>query len=173
MEALATTTGLLPEQVWSLPDLPEAHMSLGRPTGGATPLVWAHGEYLKLARSISDGHVFDLIPDVAERYRQPRKATTIEVWTFRRQSAAVQAGGTLRIQADAPFRLRWTGNDWQQIAETASKTIDLGISFVDLVVPVGQQAPIRFTFFWEGPGKWEGRDFLVDVMQHGSSTSSS
>ena len=164
MEALATTTGLLPEQVWSLPDLPEAHMWLGRPTGGATPLVWAHGEYLKLARSISDGHVFDLIPDVAERYRGPRKAKSIQVWTFRRQSAGVGPGGTLRIQADAPFRLRWTGNDWRQIEETTSNTIGLGISFVDLVVPAEQKAPMRFTFFWEEPGRWEGRDFLVQVI---------
>ena len=169
MEALATTTGLLPEQVWSRPDLPEAYMFFGRPTGGAMPLVWAHGEYLKLARSIADGHVFDLIPDVAERYRRPRSAIPIEIWTFRRQSTSVTPGGTLRIQANASFRLRWTRNDWRQVEETAAKTIGLGISFVDLVVPAGQQAPIRFTFVWEESGKWEGRDFLVEVVQRRAS----
>ena len=40
MEGFATSTQLLPEQVWALPDLPQAHMGLGRPTGGAMPLVW-------------------------------------------------------------------------------------------------------------------------------------
>ena len=33
MEAFATSTGLLPEQVWALPSLPQAHMTFGRATG--------------------------------------------------------------------------------------------------------------------------------------------
>src|SRR5581483_4846187 len=33
MEGFASSTKLLPEQVWALPDQPQAHMYLGRPTG--------------------------------------------------------------------------------------------------------------------------------------------
>ena len=73
MERFATSTKLLPEQVWALPDLPKAHMGFGRPTGGAMPLAWAHAEYIKLVRSAADGQVFDLIPEVADRYRNRRE----------------------------------------------------------------------------------------------------
>ena len=65
MEAFATSTGLLPEQVWDTFDLPESHMYLGKPTGAAMPLMWSHAEYIKLLRSATDGKVFDVIPEVA------------------------------------------------------------------------------------------------------------
>jgi glucoamylase len=68
LEKFAGPTGLLSEQVWDAPDLPEEHMKTGFPTGAATPLCWAHAEYIKLLRSIRDGQVFDVIPPVAARY---------------------------------------------------------------------------------------------------------
>ncbi|MGH7917373.1 MAG: glycoside hydrolase family 15 protein, partial [Candidatus Binataceae bacterium] len=73
IERFATATRLLPEQVWDQPDLPGSLMYLGRPTGSAMPLMWAHAEYIKLLRSAADGELFDLIPEVAERYRNGRK----------------------------------------------------------------------------------------------------
>jgi glucoamylase len=165
MEALATETRLLPEQVWSLPDLPRAHMRFGKPTGGATPLVWAHGEYLKLCRSVADGRVFDLLPEVAARYLGKRSAGVqlAEVWTFRRQPVLVAPGGTLRILAAAPFRLRWSLDEWGHTQESAATVSGVGVSFVDLALPAGQQAPVRFTFFWDESKTWEGRDFAICV----------
>ena len=62
MEKFASSTGLLSEQVWDKQDIKELHLFLGRPTGAAMPLAWAHSEYIKLLRSASDGKVFDLIP---------------------------------------------------------------------------------------------------------------
>jgi glucoamylase len=53
MERMATPSSMLPEQVWN------AGPNAGKPTGAATPLGWAHGEYLKLLRSRRDGAVFD------------------------------------------------------------------------------------------------------------------
>lgn len=163
MERFATATGLLPEQVWDEPDRPEAHMHFGRPTGGATPLAWAHAEYLKLVRSTADGEVFDLIPEVAGRYGTPRANPPREIWTFHRQVAAVPAGGTLRLQACASFRLRWTADEWDSARDAASAPTGLGVEYVDLPAPPGQRAPFRFTFFWTRAGRWEGRDFRVDV----------
>lgn len=43
------------------------------------PLMWAHAEYVKLLRSVSDGQVFDLIPVVAERYLKKRGRKNLEV----------------------------------------------------------------------------------------------
>ena len=60
MEAFANASGFISEQVWDAEDLPERGLFMGRPTGSAMPLVWAHAEYLKLRRSLRDGRVFDM-----------------------------------------------------------------------------------------------------------------
>jgi glucoamylase len=172
MEGFATSTRLLPEQVWALPDQPKAHMVFGRPTGGAMPLLWAHGEYLKLVRSAADGQVFDLISEVVDRYRKRRKAQPPEVWKFNRRVRSVRVGETLRIQAAAPFRLRWTCDEWKQTHDTDSKSIGTGHEYVDIPV-LPQRAPIRFTFFWTAVGRWEGRDFQVDIDARASGEFSS
>jgi hypothetical protein len=76
---------------------------------------------------------------------------------------AIAAGVALRIQAATSFQLRWTADEWQHAQDTRSTTTGLGAEFVDIPVPRGQRAPIRFTFFWIVSGNWEGRDFQVTV----------
>jgi glucoamylase len=164
---------LLPEQVWALPDMPKAHMSFGRPTGGAMPLVWAHAEYIQLVRSAADGQVFGLIAEVADRYRNRRAVPPLEIWKFNRQVRSLPAGGTLRIQAASSFRLHWTCDEWKQVHDTDSMPIWTGHEYVDIRVPAGQHAPIRFTFFWTTVGRWEGRDFQVGVDMGGREGSGS
>ncbi|HTL32020.1 MAG TPA: glycoside hydrolase family 15 protein [Kofleriaceae bacterium] len=70
MERFASETGMIPEQVWDAPDLPSHGLFLGRPTGSAAPLGWAHAEYVKLCRSLEDRAVFDM-PTV-QICREPR-----------------------------------------------------------------------------------------------------
>lgn len=164
LERFATPTGLLPEQVWSLPDRPDHFMTFARPTGSAMPLLWAHAEYIKLLRSAKDGTVFDLIPAVAERYRQPSARRLLEVWKFNHQVKALAAGGTLRIQAGAPFRLRWTSDEWRHVQDTPSTPTAVGRHFVDIDVPQSQRVPIRFTFFWIAAERWEEKDYEVEVL---------
>jgi glucoamylase len=166
MEGFATSIRLLPEQIWSDPDRPEAHMYFGRPTGGPMPLVWAHAEYIKLLRSAANGQAFDFIPTLADRYQRPRKTTPLEVWKFNRQARAVSPGGTLRVQAAAPFLLHWTENEWGQVHDTRSTPAGVdSIEFVDVRVPPEQRAPVRFSFFWARTGRWEGRDSQVGIEQ--------
>ena len=156
--------GLIPEQIWDAPDLPSRHLRLAGPTGAALPLLWAHSEYLKLQRSAADGKVFDLVEPVFGRYaggaaeRQP-----IEVWKFNRPVPRVAAGGRLRIQADAPFLLRWTEDEWQHATDTRSVATAIGVAFVDLH-PSMHPAPIRFTFLWLDDNRWEGQDYTVAVQ---------
>ena len=127
------------------------------------PLVWAHSEYLTLARSISDGQVFDFMPHVAERYATSTKRDCLEFWKLNRHSPGVEAGKTLRVQAPAPFRLRWTSDDWKTVHDSDATATQLGIHFVDLATSGQQRAPLRFTFFWTGENRWEGRDYEVRV----------
>jgi glucoamylase len=166
IEGFASATGLLPEQVWDEKDKPNAHMLLGRPTGSAMPLMWAHAEYVKLLRSVSDGRVFDLIPEVAERYLGDRKACQLfEIWKPNRRVRFVKKGYTLRIQAPASFHLHWTGDEWGTVKDTPSSATTLGIDFVDIPIIARQRAPIRFTFFWIESNSWEGRDYIVEIKE--------
>lgn len=167
MEGFASSTGLLPEQVWDEPDRPEVHMSLGRPTGSAMPLMWAHAEYIKLLRSVYDGQLFDLIPEVAHRYlSNKRSCKPLEIWKQpNRHVRSVKQGWTLRIQAPAPFRLTWSRDEWQTVENTPSVLTALGIAFVDIPIYPAQQAPIRFAIFWTEKDRWEGRDHEVVVRE--------
>ncbi|MGH7466493.1 MAG: glycoside hydrolase family 15 protein [Longimicrobiales bacterium] len=163
MEGFATAAGLLPEQVWDAPDLPQARMCLGGPTGSATPLIWAHAEYVKLLWSVHNGQVFDRIPAVVERYQSVRCEPPIEVWTFHRRVRSIRPGSILRVQARAPFRLHWTAGEWAAAVDSASTGTAVKIDFVDIPIACEQTAPIRFTFFWPAAERWEGRDFEVTV----------
>jgi glucoamylase len=164
MEGFSSATGLLPEQVWDELDRPDVYMLSGRPTGSAMPLMWAHAEYIKLLRSVADGRVFDLIPEVAERYLSGRNTHhRFEVWKHNRQVRRIRNGYTLRVQVDAPFRLHWTNDEWHTVQDTQSAGTALGIEFVDIPILPEQRAPIRFTFCWTSKGTWEGRDYMVDV----------
>ena len=60
--------GLLPEQIWNAADLPNRGLINGGPTGSATPLVWAHAEFITLLRSLQDNAVFDCPSQVRRRY---------------------------------------------------------------------------------------------------------
>jgi len=165
MEGFASRGGMLPEQVWDEPDRPELGLYLGRPAGSAMPLMWAHAEYIKLLRSTADGQVFDLIPIVADRYRAGRGRKDLQVWKPNRQVRQAAPGQVLRVQAPAPFRLRWTVDEWQSFQDTDSRPSGLGIYFVDIPVARGQSAPVRFTFFWTDGQRWEGRDYEVRVRK--------
>ncbi len=165
MEVFASKGGMLPEQVWDEPDRPEWGMYLGRPTGSAMPLMWAHAEYIKLLRSVHDGSVFDRIPDVADRYLKGKGRKDLEAWKFNRRVRTVMAGKTLRVQAPAPFLLHWTLSEWKTVRDTEAASTAVGIHYVDIHIPKRQKAPVRFTFYWPIGDRWEGRDFSVDIQE--------
>ena len=140
-------------------------MFLGRPTGSARPLMWAHAEYIKLLRSAADGKVFDLVPEVADRYLSGKRAhAPVEIWKHCRQVSTVRQGFLLRIQADSPFRLRWTRNEWESIQDSPSTSTVLGIHYVDIPDLPQPDGRIRFTFFRTDEERWEGKDFEVAVL---------
>jgi len=163
MENFATPTRLLPEQIWDQGDIPKALLRYSKPTGAAMPLMWAHAEYIKLLRSTADGQVFDLIPEVADRYLKPRQRTPIEVWKFNRQVPAIAAGATLRIQASQRFVLHWGRGEWDNPTDTLAEETALGLTYVDIATVAGDRGPIRFTFRWLDDNRWEGRDYAVVV----------
>ncbi|MDP2530571.1 MAG: glycoside hydrolase family 15 protein [Candidatus Palauibacterales bacterium] len=164
LEGFASTTGLLPEQVWDDDDLPGAFLYRGCPTGSAMPLMWAHGEYVKLLRSAADGEVFDVIPAVRDRYVERRDCRPLEVWKFNRQPRTIPAGWELRVVAAGPFRLRWSDDGWATVRDTDATATALGLHYVDLPGRRADGAPLTFTFHWTEVDRWEGRDFEVEVV---------
>ncbi len=164
MEAFASHTGLIPEQVWDSRDMSDLHLYLGKPTSAAVPLVWAHAEYIKLLRSVRDGRIFDLIPPVADRYLSlNRHFHPREIWKPIRQPRSIPAGRPLRVQAASPFCLRWTDDEWAGIHDTDSIPTSLGINYIDIPTSASSASPIKFTFFWTTSGKWEEQDYVVDL----------
>jgi glucoamylase len=127
------------------------------------PLVWAHAEYVTLLRSIADGQVFDYLPAVAERYQKRHGLARLEIWKPNRHARSIKPGWTLRVQGPTDFVLHWTDDAWQRAVDTRATTTALGIYFVDIPISAGQRAPIRFTFYWPGDNRWEGRDYAVCI----------
>jgi glucoamylase len=164
MEKLASAAGLLPEQSWDSPDMPDVYMHCGRPTGSAMPLMWAHAEYIKLLRSVRDGKVSDLIPHVAKRYLGGAKHCRFEIWKPMRQVRSVRRGYGLRIQRPGGFRLHWSNDEWRTVRDTDSVNTRLGVEYVDIPIGAEQQGTIRFTFFRAVENSWEGRDYAVSVV---------
>ncbi|MGA8664419.1 MAG: glycoside hydrolase family 15 protein [Thermoplasmata archaeon] len=162
LEQVATSTGLLPEQVWDEADRPDLHLFFGKPTESATPLVWAHAEYVKLLRSMAEGHPFDQVPEVAERYRGTRTPRRrLEVWKFNRRPVTVRPDTALRVQANQPFRLRASNDDWATEQDFDSTETTLGLHYFDLesLGHVGRRW--TFTFFWPLAERWEGTNYEV------------
>ncbi|HTW90033.1 MAG TPA: glycoside hydrolase family 15 protein [Candidatus Binataceae bacterium] len=164
LERFAISTRLLPEQIWDLPDLDSELLYYGKPTGSAMPLMWAHAEYIKLVRSVADDHVFDLIPEVVDRFQKDRPRPRLEIWKPNRRVRSIPSGTLLRIQAPNPFVLHWCKGDWANANDSRSIPTSVGIEYVDIDVAAGERAPVNFTFYWPERARWEGRDYAVAIV---------
>jgi glucoamylase len=164
MESFASPGGLLPEQVWDGPDLPDAELFRGKPSGSAMPLVWAHAEYLKLIRSLSDGRVFDLPPQTVERYCNGSVKPAYHPWRFNQKSRRLPRGRILRLETMTPAVVRWSVDWWATSEDTPARNTGLGVYLVDLPtarLEAGRE--VAFTFYWVEAQRWEGVNFRVTV----------
>ena len=124
---------MIPEQVWDTDDIPERGLFLGRPSGSAMPLAWAHAEYLKLRRSLRDGRVFDTpaadgpaLPGGARSSPTSRSGGST---TGGRRSPP---GEVLRVEVLAPAVVRWSADGWATTREVATRDTGLGVHVADL-----------------------------------------
>lgn len=104
-----------------------------------------------------------MIPAVADRYQHRRDCMTLEIWKPNRRIRTIRPGVTLRIQAPASFRLRWSRDEWKTTQETPATATALNIHYVDIPVAKGQSGSIRFTFFWTDEDRWDGKDCAVEI----------
>ncbi|MBN9000191.1 MAG: glucan 1,4-alpha-glucosidase, partial [Rhizobiales bacterium] len=164
LEESASSGGLLPEQVWDQPDIPERELFHGRPSGSAMPLVWAHSEHIKLLRSLRDNAVFDMPAPTVERYLKQGVTSVVRSWRFSEKVRTLPQGKALRIELQAPALVHWSQDDWQTTRDSRTLANDFGIHVVDLpVTDAAVGTMVRFTFYWTDAGHWEGADFAVEI----------
>lgn len=165
MQAFAGESQLLPEQVWDAPDVPDRELVAGGATGSARPLVWAHAEYVKLIRSLHDGHVFDQPPQTVERYvRTGPPPWRFAVWRFNNKIRSVPAGRILRVETLAPAVIHAGADGWQRVRDVEAIDTGLGVWVADLdPAAFGGAGVVNLTFFWPEAARWEGVDFQVLV----------
>lgn len=166
MASFANEAGLLPEQVWDTADIPARGLYLGKPSGSAMPLVWAHAEYVKLRRSLHDGRVFDMPPQPVGRYVRKHTVSPHHPWRFNLKSRSLPAGKTLRVEVLAPAVVRWSADGWQTTHDTPTRDTGWGVHLVDLpTTALAEGTTIVFTFRWTQDDRWEGKNFEVRVIR--------
>ncbi|MEP7216054.1 MAG: glucan 1,4-alpha-glucosidase [Anaerolineaceae bacterium] len=167
LETMARQTndgGLIPEQVWDAPDIPERELFNGKPAGSAMPLAWAHAEYLKLARSLKDGSVFDTPPQAVQRYVVEQVGSNLASWRFNNKCRTAPQDSRLRIETLASATVVWTFDNWTTQASTESRDTGLGVHVADLPTEtLDMGRAVEFTFRWHETDTWEGMNFSVIV----------
>ncbi len=164
METIAGESGLLPEQIWDSADIAERELFLGRASGSAMPLVWAHAEYLKLCRSLFDREVFDRPPQTVQRYLDRQTTSNLITWRFNNKLRDMPAGRTLRVETLASGIVRWSVDGWRSVQDTETRDTTLGVHVADLGTEhLCHGDRVELTFYWLDEQRWEGVDFFVDV----------
>jgi len=164
LEAFANEGGMIPEQIWDSPDIPEQGLFLGKPSGSAMPLVWAHAEYVKLRRSLQELRIFDMPPQTAKRYITEKTGAPYAIWSFNHRCRSLPAGRNLRLQVALSAVVHWSMDGWHTVYDNGTRDTGLGVHVFDLPtdkLPSGGM--VLFTFYWHETGQWEGEDFVVMV----------
>ena len=163
-EASASPGGLLPEQIWDSEDIPQRELFLGRPSGSAMPLVWAHAEHIKLLRSLRDGVVFDMPPQTHERYVKNKPNSAPIVWRTTSKISRMAVGRTLRYESREPASVHWSSDNWSTTTDGVCNATGLGTFIYDFPTRLLVAGDIVcFTILWTQQDRWEGTDFAVIV----------
>lgn len=165
LESMARMTspgGMIPEQVWDTEPIPERNLFPGKPSGSAMPLVWAHGEYLKLYTARAGKRPIELLKAVEDRYAAATPAAATWFWREQAPVFGLPAGRALVIEADEPFTLHAGVDGWQAVDEHDSQPLGLGRHGVRLEPGrLTGHTSLEFTRRFESG--WEGRDWRVEL----------
>ena len=164
IEAQTSSGGLIPEQVWDGPPIPERELETGQPSGSAMPLVWAHAEYVKLLRSLADGAVFDLPPHTVRRYLKEKRQARCRPWREDAPIARIPSGRVLRLDFVQATIVLFTHDGWRSQTEITTKDAGFGL-FTAEIATDGVKAGESVVFTWrdQTTGAWRGRNFEVAI----------
>jgi glucoamylase len=165
MAAMSSSLGLLPEQVWDAADIEARGLRLGRPSGSAMPLLWAHAEFVKLCYSRAAGTPVDRPLRTAARYSGGRCEVAYDIWGASYRPRRLRAGHSLVLTLKAPAVVRWGVDGWRGPQDVDAVDTGLGVWSAELPLETlksGQS--VQFTFRWLESGAWEGADYALDIV---------
>jgi glucoamylase len=170
MQRMASTGGMLPEQVWDTAPIPSRGLALGRPTGGAMPLAWAHAEYIKLVISRALKRPVDRPACIWKRYRGQRPPLTRVMWCEHAPATELPAGCalTLALRAAGAFRVSIDGQDAREQSTTPNS---LGLHVCELdtrQLRAGQALAVTFRHAAAGDWSAPARPVRVTAAKSGA-----
>lgn len=164
MAAMAGVAGLIPEQVWDSAAIPERNLELGRPSGSAMPLVWAHSEFIKLCYSRTLGYPVDRPVATWQRYQGKRPEIAHDIWGPRYRPRHIKQGNQFTIALRAQALVHWGINGWKDARDNETRDTGLGVWVTELpVTGLNAGESIQFTFYWHDNATWEGHEYEVLV----------
>ncbi|WMS41927.1 glycoside hydrolase family 15 protein [Acuticoccus sp. MNP-M23] len=161
MMGTASAGGLMPEQVWDAPPIPQRGLVAGRPSGSAMPLVWAHAEFLKLVATEQSGRPVELLAAVEARYAGA-DAPAANAWRWRADVPIdrLPPGRAVIWQDVRPFTLHFGFDGWTNVSDREAVAGPFGLFTVTL--DAGEFAGQRTIEFTRRiVNEWEGRDWTV------------
>jgi glucoamylase len=162
LEGFAGPGLMLPEQVWDAADIPAKGLYFGKATGSASPLGWAHAEYLELLVTIALGGFPDIVLPARRRYTEGAGHEPAFVWTHRHQITRMAPGRRLRVQLPRPGSIHYSFDDWKTFAEVEAIDTTLGVWVAE--VPSNKLAA-GSTFSWTAHYMtgWEGKNYTLTI----------
>jgi glucoamylase len=162
LEGFAGQGLMLPEQVWDQPDIPARGLQLGRPNGSATPLGWAHAEYLELLVTIALAGFPDIVMPARRRYTEGPAQEAAFVWSHKHQITRIAAGRRLRVQLPRPGAVHYTFDEWQTFEEVEATDTTLGVWVAE--IPCNRlSSGTEFAWTAHYVTGWEGKNFTLTV----------
>lgn len=162
LEGFAGQGLMLPEQLWDAADIPGRGLQLGRPTGSATPLGWAHAEYLELLVTIALAGFPDIVLPARRRYTEGAAHEPAFVWSHNHQITRLAAGRRLRVQLPRPGSVHYTFDQWKTVGEVEATETTLGVWVAE--IPANKLARgSEFSWTAHYATGWEGKNFDLTV----------
>jgi len=164
MARMASPGGMLPEQIWDAPSIPERGLQFGQATGSAMPLAWTHAEFVKLVASRALQRPFDRPEAVWRRYRGERPVARRAIWAPHAPIGDMKAGVTLLIVLPAPANVHYGFDGWQNVSDASTTPNALGVHVLHLdtsKLKPGQR--LDFTYWGVPGGTSAGRDYRISI----------
>jgi len=163
MEGSVNEGGILPEQVWDSDDIPQKGLFKGKATGAASPLMWAHAEYIKLLRTKADHEGCDVIPEVYDRYVKQKIVSPLSAWKKNKPIKRLKTSDTLRVVTHEPAILHWSKDRWRTLSDDRLMPSGLDTFYID-ITGFESGGNILFTFYYPERDMWEGMDYEISVL---------
>ena len=136
MEAFASDGGMIPEQIWDAPDVPERELFFGQPSGlGHAAGLGARRVHQAAPLAARRPGVRHAAP-AGEALPGRRRASRIRALALQPQVPPIPAGKLLRLEVLAPAVVRWSADDWLTTHDAPTRDTGLGVHVADLHLPM-------------------------------------